>query len=514
VTLASSLHRELLVGLAISVAVVLCAALGRRSRIPVPVFLVLAGLVVGALPGIEDIRLPPNVVFFGFLPPLLYAAAFLTAPREVRENWLAILLLAFGLTAATLFAVGLASWAAVAALGAGAAFLLGAVVGPTDPISATSVIGRTSAPEKLRTILEAESLVNDGVALVAFSIALTAVERGNLSVAGGIGKFFQLSVGGIAYGVLVAFVVERIRRHVHDAQVEIPLSLLTPYVAYIPAELMHVSGILAAVACGVFLGWRSDGIFRPEVRLQSLVFWDILSFVLSSVLFVLLGTQFIVVLNDLGHYSTWTLVRDALVIFGVVVVVRMVWMFTVPHLVAVFGRSRDWAEIDPWRDRLVLGWCGMRGALSLAAAFSIPATVAHRDEIQFLTFTTILGTMVVLGLPLPWLLERLGFGPATFDPRELEARRAVAEAALRRLDEVDGRYPDELIASLRQLYESRIGRMEARRDRGYLELRRELLAAERAELRRHEREGTIGFDSARAIERQLDLEETALSRPR
>ena len=193
--IAATLHGTLVAGLAVAAAVIVSTALAKRTRVPVPCFLVLAGLAVGALPGIAEIRLPPAVVFFGFLPPLLYAAAFLTAPREVRENWLSILLLAFGLTAATLFAVGAVAWVAVAALGAGASFLLGAVLGPTDPVSATSVIGATSAPPKLRTILEAESLVNDGVALVAFSIALTAVERGNLSVLGGVGKFFQLAAG-------------------------------------------------------------------------------------------------------------------------------------------------------------------------------------------------------------------------------------------------------------------------------------------------------------------------------
>jgi Na+/H+ antiporter len=514
----AAVHQPLLIGLAVAVAVIASTGLARVTRVPVPCYLVLAGLVVGLLPGIEEIRLPPDVVFFGFLPPLLYAAAFLTAPREVRENWLSILLLAVGLTAATLFAVGFVAWAAVAALGAGGAFLLGAVVGPTDPVSATTVIGATSAPERLRTILEAESLVNDGVALVAFSIALTAVERGSFSVGDGLLKFLELSAGGIAYGVLVAVIVERIRRRIHDVQIEIPISLLTPYLAYIPAERLHVSGILATVACGVYLGWRAEGIFRPDVRLQSRAFWDMFTFVLSSVLFVLLGTQFRVVLHGLGSYSDWVLARDAVLVFAVVLVVRLVWMFTVPHLVAVVGRSRDWAEIDPWRDRFVLGWSGMRGALSLAAALSIPATIAHRDEILFLTFTTILGGLVVLGIPLPWLLERLGFGPAGPDDAELEARRAVAEAALLRLAELEDEHwvSPEVVAALRQLYESRIGRLGARLDgdaagvERYQRLRRELLAAERAELRRRELDGTIGFGTARRIERQLDHEESAL----
>ncbi len=380
-------------------------------RVPAACYLVLLGVAVSVIPGIHAVRLPPDVVFYGFLPPLLYSAAFLTAPREVRENWLSILLLAFGLTAATLFAVGAAVWAAVAALGAGGAFVLGAVLGPTDPVSATSIIGSTSAPAKLRTILEAESLVNDGIGLVAFSIALTAVERGTYSVGDGVVKFVQLSLGGVAFGIVVGFLVERLRHRLHDVRVEIPVSVATPYLAYVPAEKLHVSGILATVACGVYLGWRSEGIFRAQVRPQSVAFWKILTLALSSVLFVLLGTQFRVVVNGLGDFSAWTLTRDAALVFAVVVAVRLIWMFTVPHLVAVFGRSRAWAEIDPWRDRFILGWSGMRGALSLAAALSIPASVAHRDEILFLTFTTVLATILVLGIPLPWLLDRLGFSP-------------------------------------------------------------------------------------------------------
>jgi CPA1 family monovalent cation:H+ antiporter len=398
----AALQQPLLLGLAVAAAVIASAVLARRTRVPGPVYLVLAGLVVGVVPGVQEIRLPPDVVFYGFLPPLLYAAAFLTAPREVRENWLSILVLAVGLTAATLFAVGGVAWAFVGALGAGGAFLLGAVLGPTDPVSATSVIGATSAPERLRTILEGESLVNDGVGLVAFSIALTAVQRGSFSVIDGLLEFVRVSIGGIAFGLALAFVLERVRRRIHHPLLEIAVSLVIPYLAYIPAQQLHLSGILATVACGVYFGWRS------EVRFQSAALWDVLTFVLASVLFVLLGTQFRAVVSGLDRYSPGTLARDALVVFGTVTVVRMAWMFTVPHLVSGLTR-RGWSDIEPWQDRFVLGWSGMRGALSLAAALSIPETVAHRDEILYLTFTTILAGLVVLAVPLPRLLDRLGF---------------------------------------------------------------------------------------------------------
>lgn len=420
----------------------------QRSRIPPPVYLVLAGLAVSFIPGVERFHLPPHLVFYGFLPPLVYAAAFVTAPREARENWRFILVLAFGLTAATLGAVGLVGWALLPALGAGGAFVLGAVLGPTDPVSATAVLGHTSAPERLRTILEGESLVNDGVGLVAFSIALTAVEHGGFSALDGLVKFLYVSTGGIVFGMLVAWLVERVRVRVHDARIEIPLSVLTPFAAYIPADKLHLSGILATVACGVYLGWRSGGFFKPEVRVQSYAFWNVLTFALTAVLFVLLGTQFRRVVEG----ASGRLILDPLLVFGVLTVVRFLWMLT--------------AVRDTVRDRIVLGWSGMRGALSLAAALSIPVAVGQRNQILYLTFTTILAGLIVLALPLPWLLDLLGF----------EAGGADERAARGRLRGLDG------------------------------------LAARRAELRRMEHAGEISHSAARRIELDLDREETVLNR--
>jgi CPA1 family monovalent cation:H+ antiporter len=501
--LIAAVQRPLLIAVALAVVVVASAWVGKRSRVPAPVFLVLAGLAVSFVPGVLEIRLPPDVVFYGFLPPLLYAAAFVVSPREARANWTSILLLALGLTAATLLTVGFVGWALVPALGAGGAFLLGAVLGPTDPVSATTVMRQTTTPERLQTILEGESLVNDGVGLVAFSIALTAVRHGSFSVADGLLKFVEVSAGGIAFGIAVAWLVELVRRRIHDAEIEIPLSVLTPYVAYIPAERIHLSGILATVACGVYLGWRSGGIFRPEVRLQSVAFWDALEFILTSVLFVLLGTQFRPVLHRLGDKSGWALLRDSVVVFVVLTVVRLAWMFTVPHL------FRLWREVAPRRDRFILGWSGMRGALSLAAALSIPAAVEQRGEVLYLTFTTILAGLLVLAVPLPWLLERLGFGGEARSAEEHDARVSILRAALARLDDLG--VEDD---GIRRLYESRLERMRSDlSDRHeHADLRRELLAAERAELQRLEAEGGLSFAAARRIERQLDLEEAGLRR--
>ena len=264
--------------------------------------------------------------------------------------------------------------------------------------------------------------------------------------------------------------------------------MLTPYAAYIPAERLHLSGILAAVACGVYLGWRSGGIFRPEVRLQSIAFWDALNFILTALLFVLLGTQFRPVVNGLGHPS----IVDPLVIFGVLTVVRLVWML---------GFVRD-----TLRDRFVIGWSGMRGALSLAAALSIPVAVAQRNEILYLTFTTILAGLAVLAVPLPWLLDRLGFG-GDDDSAYRDARVAVIRAALRRLDDLG--VSEE--HGIRRLYESRLERAHEPSVE-HLDLRREVIAAERAELSRLERDGEVGHAAALEIQRMLDLEEARLTR--
>jgi CPA1 family monovalent cation:H+ antiporter len=361
--------------------------ISRAARVPAPVYFVLAGLAVGAIPGIGVVRLPPNVVFYGFLPPLLYAAAFQIEALEVRANWREIVVLAFGLTAATLFAVGGIAWAFVGALSGAAAFVLGAVLAPTDPVSATTVIGKSAAPSRLRTILESESLVNDGIGLVAFSVAVTAATRGSFSVGDGVLKFLQLAVGGVAFGLALGFVVDRLRRRVHALPLEAAFSVALPYVAYVAADRLHLSGVLATVAVGTYLGWRF------EHRTDLLSFWRALTFLLSSALFVLLGLQFRPVVRGLHGYSAGTLVRDALLVLAAVILVRALWVLVLPH--------------GSWRDRVVLGWAGMRGALSLAAALSIPAAVSHRNEILFLTFTTIIGGLLLLAVPFPWLLDRL-----------------------------------------------------------------------------------------------------------
>jgi monovalent cation/hydrogen antiporter len=513
---------SVLVLLAVALAVLAGVSLTRISNIPGPVLYVAAGLALGYAPGTDALRLPPHVVFYVFLPPLLYHAAFFTSPRETRAQAVPIATLALGLVVATLFAVGWVVAAAIGAIGVSAGFVLGAVLGPTDPVAATAVIGRVGAPERLRAILEGESLVNDGIGLVAFSIALTGATSGHFSVGQAGVAFVRDAGGGVAIGLVLGVIVERIRRRVHDAEIEILLSLLTPYVAYIPADRAHTSGVLATVSAGVYLGWRSGGIFRPEVRLQSRAFWNVLDFLLTSVLFVLLGMQFPSVVRALAPFAWWSLLWYSLVTMAVVAGMRMLWMFTVPYLIALLPFGRPWREISPWRDRVVLGWSGMRGAVSLAAALSITSAVPHRALILYLTFTTILGTLVLQAIPLPWLLRRLGLAAAEgMSRQEAKARLELARAGLERLAELEGEdwVSPELAEPLRQLFEQRLNRFEHQagedrkehRDAGEARrLRRELIRAQRDALSRIAREGGLVTDAARRIERELDLQEAGL----
>jgi Na+/H+ antiporter len=517
-----SVHSSVLVPLAVAVATLAGVSLARFTPIPAPVYYVLAGLAVSYTPGIHVTRLPPHVVFYFFLPPLLYHAAFFTSPRETRAQALPIVTLAVGLVIVTMVAVGGVVAAAIGVLGTGAGFVLGAVLGPTDPVAATAIMSRLDVPERLQALIEGESLANDGLGLVAFSIAVTAAAEGSFSISHGLLRFIEVSGGGIAFGLLVGVVVERARRLADDVEIEILISLLTPYAAYLPAERMHVSGVLATVACGVYLGWHAGGIFEPRVRLQSTAFWDVLNFLLTAVLFVLLGMQFPSVVNALGSYSTWQLVWWALLTAVVVLGVRMLWMFTVPYLASALTRSRSWREVSPRRERIVLGWSGMRGALSLAAALSISGAVPHRELVLYLTFTTILAGLLVQGTSLPLLLHSLGFRRAEEMTRsEAQVRLRLVRSALERLDDLrdEDWVTPEYLDSVRQLYEQRADRLSVRahpdREDGatpgdYTRLRREAIAAERKTLAELGRRGDLTAAAVRQIEHELDLEEVRL----
>ena len=492
---------EVLISLLVVVAGL--ARLAGLTKVPYPVLLVAAGLVIALIPGLPTIELDPDLVFLVFLPPLLYHAAFLTSPRELSREWRAVGLLAIGLVALTITAVAVVAHA-VADLDWPAAFVLGAIVGPTDPVAATTVFRRIGLPARLTTILEGESLTNDGTALVALKVAIAATGT-TVTVLDVSWKFVSIAVGGIAIGLAAGYLVTKLRARVDDPPVEITLSLFTPYLAYIPAEELGVSGVLAAVTVGLYLAYQAPtGLFHPSSRLQALAFWDVLIFLLNSLLFILVGLQLRPVLDAIEGTSTETIVAAALATIAAVVLVRMLWMLVVPTVV----RSPA-----PLNERVLVGWSGMRGAVSMAAALSIPLDLEGRPLILIITFATILATLVGQGLTLPAVAKRLVTPDEPDAEAEEHARAQAAHAALEELDRAaqEDDPPGDAVRYARRRYELRLRHIEAEQEEDTLPaaraLQRRLIDAERRTIEQLHSDDHLDQATTRRLERELDLEE-------
>jgi Na+/H+ antiporter len=502
-------------------AIALLALLAGRLRIPYPVFLVTGGLAIAVIPGIPRVDLRPDVVFLVFLPPLLYAAAFNASPRDLRREGGRIALLAVALVVLTVAAVAVVARAVLGELSWPMAFVLGAVLAPTDPVAATAVFRRTPVPERVAVVVEGESLVNDGVGLTIYRAAVGAATAGAFSLGSAALSFVLVAAGGIAFGLAVGWALSALKRRVQETEVEITLSLFTPYAAYIAAEQAHASGVLAAVAVGVYSGWRSTEVLMPETRVKVQAFWTALAFLLDSMLFVLVGLQLPVVLDALQPRSLGDYVLPALVVALTVMAVRMAFVLA---LAVIRAQLPDFVEEPlPRGERLVLGWSGMRGAVSLAAALAIPLEAPGRAVVLLITFTTILFTIVVQGLTLPLLVHACGLDRSAEDERrEQEARLHAAEAALRRLDEAgaEDEAPDATVERLRTTYSEHAERAAAElgdRDvesedssEAYAELRAMTLAAERDAILQLRREGKLSGDAARRLQHEIDLAESRL----
>jgi monovalent cation/hydrogen antiporter len=504
--------REELVLLAIVAAITALTVLAPVLRVPYPILLVLGGLALGFIPGVPELTLPPELVLVGVLPPLLYSAAFFTSLRDLRANYRPIGALAVGLVVATMLAVAVVAHYA-AGLSWSSSFVLGAIVAPTDPIAATAIARRMGVPRRIVTIVEGESLINDATALVLYAAAVTAVVTGAFSLWEASFEFVLSVVGGIAIGLAVGWVVALIRIRLDNIPAEILISLLSGYLAYIPAQALGVSGVLAAVTIGIYLGWRSPELSTPAMRIQVFAVWETLVFVVNALLFTLIGMQLGPILDSLSGRSTGELLIDALLVAATVMAVRIAWLA---------ASRREYP--------LVIGWMGMRGAVSLAAALALPletdtgAAFPGRDLIIFLAFAVILATLVFQGLTLPKLINRLEPEEDGTEAKEdTKARIHAAEAALARLEELidEDWVRPETAERLRGLYGFRRDRFLARfdgEDDGAIErqstdfqrLRRELLEAERAAVVGLRRDGRISDEVMRRVERDLDLEDSRL----
>jgi CPA1 family monovalent cation:H+ antiporter len=510
--------------LALIVAVAGLSVLARMVRVPYPILLVLGGLVLGFVPGMPAVELPPELVLIAFLPPLLYWSGFFASPRDLRADLRAITLAAVGLVLATTVAVAVVAHALVAGMTWPVAFALGAIVSPTDPLAASAIGRRLGVPRRLLTVIEGESLVNDATALVAYRLAVGAVGGSFVVWQAGTG-FVVGAAGGVAIGLAVGWLVAELRRRLDDPVVEIVVSLLTGYVAYLPAELLGVSGVLAAVTSGLYVGWRAPQLASASTRLLGFSFWEVLVYLANAVLFILVGLQLRPILDTLAGTAAAVLLAQGALISAVVVGVRFAWGFSVPYLVRLIDRrpSQVMRRVGA-KGRLLIGWCGMRGAVSLAAGLALPLDFPMRNLILFLTFSVILVTLVVQGLTLPTLIRRLRFEEDDSEEREeVKARLAATHAALDRLNQLAGEdwTRDDTVERLQGLFEFRRRRLKARggyleddgaedRSQAYQRLLRELLEAQRQAIVRLRNQGAISSDVMHRIERELDLEDTRL----
>jgi Na+/H+ antiporter len=507
---------------AITIVMIIGRTLADRLEVPEAIVLVVLGVLASLIPQVPNIDLPPNLILFLFLPPLVYNAAFFSAPRETRENAVPIAALAFGATAVTILAVGWVTTLVLPELGWAAAFAFAAAVAPTDAVAATSVLNRLGAPQRIVTIMEGESLINDGVALTAFGLAVEAMAH-PFTFTHGLTRLAEVVAGGIAYGLAVALVTGRIRRFVRDPSIQILISLIIPFVAYVPAEELHVSGVLATVAAGLYLGTRTEGMLQPASRASGAVFWRTLVFLLESALFVLLGLELRTVVERLSSsYSVAWLAGAAAAEVAVVIAIRMAWELIVSPLIRFLpGRHSGYVR-NPWRQRLVVGWGGMRGAISLAIALTLPLTVGgrtftERPTLVFLAAVVVVATLIGEGLTLAPLIRVLGLGESEEQRRrEAVARARVTEAGLARLDQLaeKGEVDEDTANVYRQLFELRLERVRAALGDSDGDgpgdtsgFRAELARAQRDKLSELYRAGKINDDIRRSISRTLDLQE-------
>jgi Na+/H+ antiporter len=510
--------------------VLLLIVLADRLDLPYPILLVLGGLGLGFAPGVPDFRINPAVVLLIVLPPLLYSAAFFSSLRELRSNLRPISLLAVGLVLATTGVVAVVAHAVVPGMSWGPAFVLGAIVSPTDPVAAIAIAQRLSVPRRVVTVVEGESLINDATALVAYRVAVVAVVSGSFSLLDAGGRFVLNVVVGAAIGLAVGWLVARLRRAIDNPPVEMAISIATAYFAYIPAQAIGVSGVVAAVTVGVYLGWLGPQLVAPATRLQLFGVWEVTTFFLNCFLFVLIGLQLPAILHDLSGTSAGELVLYAAAVSVAVIVTRLVWVPIFSYLPRfLFRRVRERDPYPPWQQPALVAWNGMRGAVSLAAALALPLSTdagkpfPERELIVFLTFSVILTTLLLQGLSLPALIRWLDVHDDAEVRQEAKARLKAAKAALGRLDELrDEEWTrDETVDRMRALYEYRSRRFRARftddddedyeaRSEQYQRALREVLQAQRDAIVQMRDEGMISSETMHRIERDLDLEDSRL----
>jgi CPA1 family monovalent cation:H+ antiporter len=501
----------------------LCSVLlgwtARRARVPYPIALVIGGAALGFVPGTPQADVDPQFLLVLVLPPILYQAALLTPWRDFKANLRPIGLLAFGLVIATTLAVGAVLKLLIPDIPWAAAFVFGAIVSPPDAVAATAILSRLNIPRHIVVVLEGESLVNDAAGLVLYKFAVAAVLTGAFSLPTAAWQFALVSIGGVLIGLVIAWVFLKLHRFLGDAFIEVLVSLSVPYTIYIVAESMHLSGVLAVVAAGIYRSRHTPVVVSAEMRILARSVWNILVFFLNSLVFILIGLQLNGILERVAHQTAGELVLYGVLLGLAAIAVRFLWVYPVayvPHF-----RGRDSEAPPPGKEIFVLGWCGMRGIVSLAAALALPVAVdtgapfPYRDHIVFFTFVVILVTLVAQGLTLSPIIRRLGLGTDWSGiEEERQARADLGRAALAEIDRVGAEQgaPRALAERIRAEFSEKIlEAMPAPEQQSEAEMAKRLrnaaVRAERQELIRIWRLNRVSDEILHQLEEELDYQE-------
>lgn len=507
--------------------------LSNRYNFPFPILLVLCGIAISLIPGLPIVALNPGVVFLVFLPPLLYGAAWNTSWRDFKAARRPILLAAVGLVLFTTTLVAVAAHAIVPGLDWPVAFLIGAIVSPPDAVAATSVTKGLGLSPRAVAILEGESLVNDASGLIAYKYALVAITTGNFVLWEASLNFLWVSAAGVATGLAIGYVMYLIHKNfICDAVIEVTLTLLTPFAAYLLAEHFHISGVLAVVTAGLYLSYRAASMLTHESRIMAYSVWEVVIYILNSLIFILIGLQLRDVIRGIGEYPAGALVMYGVVISLVVILVRFIWVVPAVMLPRWLSRRvRDTEPYDP-RNMVVFGWAGMRGVVSMAAALAIPLTVPggrafpERDLVIYLSLCVILATLVPLGLTLRWMIRKLGLKPYSIVAEEYDVRNQVVGEAISYIEENLALVQEELLRNIKTKYEIKYNRLQktdlpanyfgdGKTLQGnifneFTQVQIDLIKVERSSLTGLHRSGKVNEEILRKMERELDLEEERL----
>ncbi|MFI5219926.1 MAG: Na+/H+ antiporter [Bacteroidia bacterium] len=507
--------------------------LSNRFKFPFPIVLVLSGVAISLIPGLPIISLNPEVVFIIFLPPLLYAAAWNTSWHNFKAAIRPITWAAVGLVLLTTILVAVTAHLLIPGLSWPLCFLIGAIVSPPDAVAATSLTKGLGLHPRLITILEGESLVNDASGLIAYKYALTAVTAGNFVLWEAGFNFLVVVTAGIGTGLGVGYALYLIhKKFVCDPVIEVTLTFLTPFASYLLAEYFHFSGVLAVVITGLYLSFRSGQIFSHESRIMAYAVWEVVVFILNSLIFVFLGLQLRNVMAGIGEYPASELLLYGAVISGVVILVRFIWI--IPSASLPFFRNRRSIKDEQFvsRNMVVFGWAGMRGVVSMAAALALPLTLQdgmpfpQRSLVIYLAFCVILSTLVLLGLTLPWIIKKLKIPKHSIVAEEYEVRTHVVAETISHIEDNLSLMHDTLLTNIKSKYEVKFNRLQKTElpasyfgggktlgvnvFNEYTQLQLDLIGVERKTVERLHREGKSSEEILRKIEKELDLEETRL----